>query len=109
MINPSQHKPARQETDDRRSPAPADPEHEHRVAWITRVRRMHRNKRMIGFGGIVLSAALVVWARMSPDQAPAWALMAGFGVLAASWALFIYVIVDRWRWVKKNPYSPPAV
>lgn len=108
MINPSQHKPARRQTEDKPLPASADPEHDHRMAWITRVRRMHRDKRMIGFGGIILGAALVVWARMSPDQAPAWALMTGFGVLAASWALFIYVIVDRWRWVKKNPYSPPT-
>lgn len=108
MINPSQHKRTRHKTEDRPLPTPSDPEHEHRMAWITRVRRMHRNKRVIGFGGIVLGAALVMWARMTPDQAPAWALMAGFGVLAASWALFIYVIVDRWRWVRRNPYSPPA-
>jgi hypothetical protein len=97
MINPSEHKP---------SSLQPDPEHDRRIAWITKVRGMHRNKRMIGFAGIILGAALVLWARFSPGQAPAWALYAGFGVLAASWIVFIYVIVDRWRWVKKNPYRP---
>lgn len=104
MTNPSQHKPETQ-------PASTDPEHERRLAWITEVRTMHRNKRMIGFAGVILGAALVLWARLSPDQAPSWALLAGFGVLAVSWALFIYVIVDRWLWVRRNPYrsgEPPA-
>ena len=99
MINPSQHKPETQ-------PASTDPEHQQRLAWISKVRTMHRNKRVIGFAGVILGAALVMWARLSPDQAPAWALPAGFGVLAVSWALFIYVIVDRWLWVKRNPYRP---
>jgi hypothetical protein len=99
MITPSMHKPTG-------APPPPDAEHQRRVAWITRVRKMHRNKRLLGLAGILLGAALVAWARYSPDQAPAWALMAGFGVLGASWLVFIYVIVDRWRWVKKNPYRP---
>jgi hypothetical protein len=101
MVNPSQHRPAGVAS----SPE-ADPEHQRRIAWITKVRTMHRTKRMLGFAGIILGAALVMWARLSPDQAPAWAPMAGYGVLAVSWLLFIYVIVDRWRWVKKNPYRP---
>jgi hypothetical protein len=99
MINPSQHKPTG-------VPPPADAEHERRVAWITKVRTMHRNKRLIGLAGILLGAALVAWARFSPAQAPSWALMAGFSVLGVSWLVFIYVIVDRWRWVRKHPYRP---
>lgn len=99
MINPSQHKPTG-------APPPLDAEHERRVAWITRVRTMHRNKRLLGLAGILLGASLVAWARFSPGQAPQWALTAGFAVLGVSWLVFIYVIVDRWRWVKKNPYKP---
>lgn len=97
MINPSEHKPASLQP---------DPERDRRLAWITKVRGMHRNKRLLGLAGIVLGAALVVWARLSPDQAPAWALYTGFAVLGASWIVFIYVIFDRWRWVRKNPYQP---
>ena len=101
MTNPSEHKP-----EGISSPSEQDPEHRQRLAWLTKVRTMHRNKRMIGFAGIILGASLVVWARLSPDQSPSWPLMAGFGVLGASWVLFIYVIIDRWLWVKRNPYRP---
>ncbi len=66
---------------------------------------MHRNKRLLGLAGIVLGAALVAWSRFAPE-APPWALTTGFAVLGLSWLVFIYVIVDRWRWVKKNPYRP---
>jgi hypothetical protein len=97
MINPSEHKP--------QSLQP-DPERDRRLAWITRVRGMHRNKRLIGLAGIILGAAMVLWSRFSPEQAPAWAIYAGFGLLAVCWLIFIYVIVDRWLWVKKNPYTP---
>jgi hypothetical protein len=98
MINPSQHKPTS-------AAPPADEEHQRRVAWITKVRKMHRNKRMIGLAGIILGAGLVAWSRFTPD-APSWALPAGFAVLGLSWVVFIYVIVDRWLWVKRNPYKP---
>ena len=102
MINPSQHKPT---SDQGSAPPPADEEHQRRVAWITKVRHMHRNKRMLGLAGIILGAALVAWSRLSID-APPWASAAGFTVLGLSWVVFIYVIFDRWRWVKKNPYKP---
>jgi hypothetical protein len=100
MINPSQHKPTGT------PPPPSDEEHQRRMAWLKKVRGMHRNKRMLGFAGIVLGAAMVIWARLSPVEAPSWALYAGFGVLAASWIIFVYVIVDRSRWVRNNPYKP---
>ena len=81
----------------------ADAEHAARLAWITHVKHLHRNKRMLGFAGIILGAAMMAWWKLDPT-APDWAMWAGFGVLAASWAVFIYVIVARWRWVKANPY-----
>jgi hypothetical protein len=67
------------------------------------VKRLHRNKRMLGFAGIVLGAAMLVWWKLDPT-APNWAMLASLGVLAASWVVFIYVIVARWQWVKANPY-----
>ncbi len=60
MINPSQFKP-------KGSPPPVDAEHDRRMAWITKVRTMHRNKRLLGLAGILLGAALVAWARFSPE------------------------------------------
>ncbi len=82
-----------------------DPEHEQRLAWIRKVRGLHRSKRLIGFAGIILGASMLLWRKFTPS-APEWAMLGGIAVLAASWILFIYVIWDRWRWVKNNPYKP---
>lgn len=88
------------------TPSPLnDPEHEQRLAWIRKVRSLHRRKRLIGFAGIILGASMMLWWKFTPT-APDWAMWGGVGVLAASWILFIYVIWDRWRWVKNNPYRP---
>jgi len=84
-----------------------DPELAARLAWIGKVRRLHHVKRMIGFAGIVLGAFAVIWWKLDA-AAPDWALWTGVGILLVSWALFIYVIVARWLWVRNNPYRPPA-
>lgn len=81
-----------------------DPELAARLDWFKRVRGLHRNKRMVGFAGIMLGAGAVVWWKLDTG-APDWALWAGLGVLLASWSLFAWVIFARWRWVKKNPYT----
>lgn len=85
----------------------ADPELAERQAWIKKVRELHRNKRMIGFAGIIAGAGILLWWKYTPG-APDWAMWAGGGLLVVSWAVFIYVIVDRYRWVKKHPYKPSA-
>lgn len=84
-----------------------DPEHERRLAWVNKVRGLHRNKRMIGFAGIVAGAGMLMWWKMTPP-APDWAMWGGVGILGASWLVFIFVIYDRWRYVKKHPYNPDA-
>ncbi len=85
----------------------ADPERSERLAWIAKVRGLHRNKRMAGFAGTMAGAGILLWWKFTP-AAPEWAMWAGGGLLVASWALFIYVIVDRYRWVKQNPYKAAA-
>ena len=87
--------------------APAsDPEHSARIAWITQVRGLHRLKRMIGFVGIVLGAAILAWWKLD-SAAPEWAFWTGLAILLLAWALFIYVIVSRYLWVKNHPYEAP--
>ena len=85
----------------------ADTELAERQAWIKKVRELHRNKRMIGFAGIIAGAGILLWWKYTPGAAD-WAMWAGGGLLVFSWAVFIYVIVDRYNWVKKNPYRPSA-
>ena len=85
----------------------ADREHSERQAWIKKVRELHRNKRMAGFAGIMAGAGILLWWKYTP-VAPDWAMWVGGGLLVLSWAVFIHVIVDRYKWVKKNPYRPAA-
>lgn len=82
-----------------------DLELERRLAWLKNVRGLHRQKRMIGFAGILAGAGMVLWWKLTPGT-PDWAMWAGSGLLGGSWLLFVYVIIDRWRYVKKNPYKP---
>ena len=49
-----------------------DPELASRLAWIAKVRGLHRNKRMIGFAGVMAGAGMLLWWKMTP-QAPDWA------------------------------------
>jgi type IV secretory pathway TraG/TraD family ATPase VirD4 len=84
-----------------------DPEHAARLAWIAKVRGLHRIKRLLGFAGIVLGASTLVWWKLDPS-APEWALWVGAAVLGVSWTLFVYVIVARYLWVKKHPYGAAA-
>lgn len=85
------------------APSP-DAEHAARLAWINKVRGLHRIKRMLGFAGIILGAGIVVWWKLDAS-APEWSLWTGTAILVASWALFVYVIVARYLWVRKNPYA----
>jgi type IV secretory pathway TraG/TraD family ATPase VirD4 len=84
--------------------ATLDPEHAAKLAWIKQVRGLHRTKRTLGFAGIILGAALLVWWKLDA-AVPTWALWTGTAVLVASWVLFVYVIIARYLWVKRNPYS----
>ena len=86
------------------APSAPDPEHAARLGWITRVRALHRIKRMLGFAGIMLGAGIVVWWKLDAT-APEWALWTGTAIRGASWALFVYVIVARYFWVRKHPYG----
>ena len=81
-----------------------DPEPAAKLAWIEQVRGLHRTKRTLGFAGIILGAAMLVWWKLDA-AAPPWTLWSGTVVLIVSWALFVYVMVARYLWVKRNPYS----
>lgn len=88
--------------------APDDPPPNtgNQVPWVTQLRAMHRTKRLIGMLGCLAGVLLMLFGRFRPDIAPSWMLPAGLVVVGLSWALFAWVIYDRWRWVKANPYKP---
>jgi hypothetical protein len=84
-----------------------DPEHDRRHEWLKKVRLLHRNKRLAGLLGCIFGACLMLYGKLSPGDAPGWAIPAGLVVVALSWLTFAYVMVSRYRWVKANPYSAP--
>ncbi len=84
-----------------------DPELAARLAWLGKARRLHHIKRILGLVGVVLGACLVVWWKLDPSVQD-WALWLGIVILVISWALFVFVILARWQWVKQNPYRPPT-
>lgn len=75
-------------------------------AWYAHVRNMHRWKRTAGFAGCAIAIGVLMWGKFQPD-APAWMVPVGVAIAGASFLVFIYVMVDRLRWVKKNPYKGP--
>ncbi len=83
---------------------PSAAEHERRAAWVARVRNLHRNKRLAALMGCAASIGLMLWGRGAGG--PDWAITAGLALVTASWLLLIFVMVDRYRWVKRNPYRP---
>lgn len=85
-------------------PQPDELEVARRIAWVSQVRGLHRNKRVGALMGCALAIAMMLWSRFAGG--PAWALPAGLAVVGASWAVFLFVMVDRYRWVKANPYRP---
>lgn len=74
-----------------------------RKAWIVKVRGLHRNKRMACFASIMAGSGVLLWWRLTP-LSPVWAMWCGAGLLAAGWLLLIFLMIDRYRWVKANPY-----
>lgn len=81
-----------------------DEEYKKREAWITTIRNMHRNKRLLGYLGCVIGITTVLWGRFGAG-APGWAIPTGIAIIFASWLLFVYVLWDRWRWAKANDPS----
>lgn len=79
-------------------------EHERRAAWVAHVRNLHRSKRLAALIGCAIAVGLMLWGR--GERGPEWAVTAGLVLVAASWALLIFVMIDRYSWVKKNPYKP---
>ena len=89
------------------APSSSDSGFRDQQAWLDRVRGMHRGKRMVGVVGCLIGVLMMLFGRFRPDLAPHWMLMAGLAIVGACWLLFGWIMFDRWRWVKANPYQPP--
>jgi hypothetical protein len=78
-----------------------------RIAYIEALRGLYRRERLFGFCTILAGAALLVASRFVRDF-PHALIWGGYGLLAAGWLLFIYVIWRRTAWRRANPFNPDA-
>jgi hypothetical protein len=76
-----------------------------KAAYLDRIRGLYRRERSIGFIGCLVGVLALVWSRYTWN-APHWTLWAAVVVIAASWALFAYVIFKRTAWVRTHPFDP---
>ena len=78
-----------------------------RAAYIDTLRGLYRRERLIGFFLILAGFLLIL---------PSWGIYTwshtliavGYGLIAAGWVLFIYVIWRRTAWRRANPFDPKA-
>ena len=78
-----------------------------RIAYIETLRGLYRKERLIGFCTILVGAGVLVASRFVRDF-PHALIWGGYGLLAAGWLLFIYVIWRRTAWRRANPFNPDA-
>ena len=71
-----------------------------RIAYFDTVRGMHKNKRTAGIVGCLIGCLVMLW---GAEKGPDVLRYVGLGIVAASWLLFIYVVVTRALYVRKNP------
>jgi hypothetical protein len=76
-----------------------------RIAYIDTLRRMGRTIRWVGFAAIMGGVGLIFWSHTTPG-APAWTIWLGYALMGAGWVAFIYVVVQRARWARANPFDP---
>lgn len=70
------------------------------------MRRAHRREQLFGLLLVVLGACAIMWARLSPQDAPAYALALGVGVMVFGWGLILHAMSLRWMSAASQPPPP---
>jgi protein-S-isoprenylcysteine O-methyltransferase Ste14 len=71
-----------------------------------RMRRAHRREQLFGLLLVILGACAIMWARLSPQDAPAYALALGVGVMVFGWGLILHAMSLRWMSAASQPPPP---
>jgi hypothetical protein len=80
-------------------------EMDRRGDYADRVRAIGRRTRIVGFILCLVGVMILVWARFRGPGALSAIGIAGLVTIAAGWGLFVYVLVARTRYVRRDPYK----
>lgn len=75
-----------------------------KAAYAGHIRAMHRNKRQAGLVGCLIGVLIMAAGRFTA-AVPDWMVYVGLAVVAASWFLFVYVILARLNFVRTHPFD----
>jgi len=78
---------------------------ERRLAYIEKVRSLHKNKRNAGFVGCLLGVVAMLFGRFRYSDYSQILVWGGLAVVAASWAVIFYVSVQRANYVRAHPFE----
>jgi len=78
---------------------------ERRLAYIEKVRSLHKGKRNAGFVGCLVGVVAMLFGRFRYSEFSEFLVWGGLGVVAISWAVFLYVSVQRANFVRAHPFE----
>jgi hypothetical protein len=81
---------------------------ERRVAYVRTVRGYKRHIHTAGFAVCLAGVLLLAWTATQGPGAHSPLGYGAVGVIAAGWAILIYVVMARQAYVRAHPFDPNA-
>ncbi|MFO1014455.1 MAG: hypothetical protein U1E50_11910 [Caulobacteraceae bacterium] len=77
-----------------------------RAAYLDTLRRLYSRTKFAGYVLCLVGILVLVWAKFRGPGPLSPIGIAGIVIVTAGWAIFVYVIVQRTRYVRRHPYNP---
>lgn len=77
-----------------------------RGSYVSEIRSVALRARRVGWMALFLGAVTFTWAAVSGPGLHSRAAHGGEAAVALGWALFLYVMVQRTRYVRDHPFDP---
>ena len=77
-----------------------------RASYVREIRAVALGTRKIGWATLVAGLLMVAWATLRGPGVHSTAAYSGETAIVLGWALFIYVMVKRTRYVRAHPFEP---
>jgi hypothetical protein len=77
-----------------------------RAAYVDEIRAVALRERKIGLATLTAGLLLLAWAMLRGPGVHSTAAHYAEAAIAMGWALFVYVMVKRTRYVRRHPFDP---